>query len=217
VSIFFAGARKPETVAHTIARRSVRTSTERPLPKQPPEAAPAKANGGDAEAPPRFRLISFEHLQPSTAPAYLIKGLFPRSGLVVVWCPPKCGKSFWTMDAMLHVSLGWRYRGHNTVKGPVVYRAFEGADGYGKRAASTFPENPIGNGMGSAFRRGRGRRPRRGSGQQRAVHEFVQILLLQRPLQNPVPNGLGVIGRNHAVVRPQREDERIGVGDLPAA
>jgi hypothetical protein len=83
---------------------------------------------------PRFKLIPFEQLHPSPEPAYLIKGLLPRVGLAVVWGPPKCGKSFWTIDAMLHVALGWPYRGRKVIQGAVVYCAFEGQDGYGKRA-----------------------------------------------------------------------------------
>jgi hypothetical protein len=83
---------------------------------------------------PRFRLIPFEKLHPSPEPACLIKGLLPRVGLVVAWGPPKCGKSFWMTDAMLHVALGWPYRGRKVVQGPVVYCAFEGQEGYGKRA-----------------------------------------------------------------------------------
>src|SRR5262249_27648111 len=83
---------------------------------------------------PRFRLIPFDRLKPSPDPAYLIKGLIPRTGLVVVWGPPKCGKSFWATDAVLHVALGWPYRGRKVTQGPVVYCAFEGQDGYGKRA-----------------------------------------------------------------------------------
>jgi hypothetical protein len=83
---------------------------------------------------PRFKLVPFDQLRPSPEPAYLIKGLIPRVGLVVVWGPPKCGKSFWTTDAMLHVALGWEYRGRKVMQGPVVYCALEGQDGYGKRA-----------------------------------------------------------------------------------
>jgi hypothetical protein len=98
-------------------------------------AKPHKSNGKDTQAP-RFRLIPFEQLQPSPDPAHLIKGLFPRVGLVVVWGPPKCGKSFWTSDAMMYVALGWQYRGRKVAQGPAVYCAFEGQDGYGKRAAA---------------------------------------------------------------------------------
>jgi hypothetical protein len=94
---------------------------------------------------PKFKLVPFEQLKPGTEPAYLIKGLVPRVGLTVVWGPPKCGKSFWTTDAMLHVALGWEYRGRKVIAGPVVYCAFEGAEGYGKRAEAfrltRLPEN----------------------------------------------------------------------------
>jgi hypothetical protein len=40
---------------------------------------------------------------------------FPRVGLIVVWGPPKCGKSFWVTDAMLHVALGWPYHLRNRI------------------------------------------------------------------------------------------------------
>jgi AAA domain len=83
---------------------------------------------------PRFTLIPFDKLQPSAEPDYLIKGLFPRVGLVVVWGPPKCGKSFWVTTTMLYTALGWEYRGHRVTQGEVVYCAFEGQEGYGKRA-----------------------------------------------------------------------------------
>jgi hypothetical protein len=88
----------------------------------------------DKQPAQRFQLIPFGDLKPSSEPAYLIKGLFPRVGLVVVWGPPKRGKSFWVTTTMLYVALGWEYRGHKVFQGAVVYCAFEGQDGYGKRA-----------------------------------------------------------------------------------
>src|SRR5262245_32183999 len=60
----------------------------------------------------RFRLIPFRELRPGTASNYLIKGVIPKTGIVLIWGPPKCGKSFWTFDMMMHVPLGWQYRGH---------------------------------------------------------------------------------------------------------
>jgi RecA-family ATPase len=82
----------------------------------------------------QFPLIAFDDLRPSPEPAYLIRGIFPRTGLAVVWGAPKCGKSFVVTDAVLHLALGWRYRGRRVVQGPIVYCAFEGAEGFGKRA-----------------------------------------------------------------------------------
>jgi hypothetical protein len=86
------------------------------------------------EQTPRFELLPFDRLQPSTERAYLIKGLIPRVGLTVLWGPPKSAKSFWAFDAMMHVALGWDYRGRCVHQGAVVYLACEGASGYSNRA-----------------------------------------------------------------------------------
>ena len=40
------------------------------------------------------------------------------------------------MDLLLHVAFNWVYRGIRVTVGPVVYCAFEGASGFGKRAAA---------------------------------------------------------------------------------
>ncbi|MCX7314403.1 MAG: AAA family ATPase [Alphaproteobacteria bacterium] len=96
-------------------------------------STPASGSFSPPAAADRFRLIPFGQLLSSTSPEALIAGLIPRVGLTVVWGPYKCGKSFWLMDALLHVSLGWDYRGRKVFPGPVVYCAFEGAEGYKKR------------------------------------------------------------------------------------
>jgi hypothetical protein len=92
----------------------------------------AEALAGQIE--PRFKLRRFDELKIGTERTYLVKGLIPRTGLVVVWGPPKCGKSFWTFDLVLHVALGREYRGRRVQRGPVVYCAFEGGGGYPARA-----------------------------------------------------------------------------------
>jgi len=83
---------------------------------------------------PRFKLRRFDELKIGTERTYLVKGLIPRTGLVVAWGPPKCGKSFWTFDLAMHIALGREYRGRRVQRGPVVYCAFEGASGYSARA-----------------------------------------------------------------------------------
>jgi hypothetical protein len=107
---------------------------EPPTPISPDDYGHTDPAGKVVEIESRFRLIPFDKLSPSTQPAYLVKGLLPRAGLVVVWGPPKCGKSFWVTDVMLHVALGWIYRGRKVHRGPVVYCALEGAEGHGRRA-----------------------------------------------------------------------------------
>ena len=90
-----------------------------------------------------FKLIPFADLKLSTRPDYLVKGLIPRVGLVVVWGPPKCGKSFWTFDLVMHIALGWEYRGRRVHRGPVVYCAFEGAAGFNNRAEAFRREHNV--------------------------------------------------------------------------
>lgn len=96
-----------------------------------PEPKPEKGNG-KANAL-RFQLRPFEAIKLSTEPNYRIKGILPRGGLVVVWGPPKCGKSFWTFDLVMHVALGWKYRGRKVQQGTVVYLALEGGAGFARR------------------------------------------------------------------------------------
>ncbi|MCS3449545.1 hypothetical protein M2222_001634 [Bradyrhizobium elkanii] len=77
----------------------------------------------------RVHLVPFEEIQLSTHRRDLVKGLIPRVGLSVIWGKPKCGKSFWLFDCLMHVALGWEYRGRRVHQGPVVYCAFEGQSG----------------------------------------------------------------------------------------
>jgi hypothetical protein len=102
--------------------------------KQP---KPSQSNGaGNAPRGPRFKLVSFNDLTVGSHAVYLVKGIIPKAGLVVVWGPPKCGKSYWIFTVMLHVALGREYRGRRVQQGMVVYLALEGQDGFGARAAA---------------------------------------------------------------------------------
>jgi hypothetical protein len=82
----------------------------------------------------RYRLVHFDDLRPGTRSPYLVEDIIPRDGLVAVWGPPKSGKSFWTFDLVMHIALGWPYRGQRVEQGPVAYLAFEGAEGFNRRA-----------------------------------------------------------------------------------
>jgi hypothetical protein len=91
-----------------------------------------RATGGAANTP-RFHLIAFRDILLNTAPAYLVKGIIPLGGLIVVWGAPKCGKSFWVFDLAMHVALGREYRGRRVQQGAVVYLALEGGRGFRNR------------------------------------------------------------------------------------
>jgi RecA-family ATPase len=92
--------------------------------------------GDDDDQPQsRIRLVPFDDIKLRSERRYLIKGLIPRTGLVVVWGPPKSGKSFKIFDMLLHVALNRRYRGRRVHSGPVVYCSFEGQTGFEARCA----------------------------------------------------------------------------------
>jgi RecA-family ATPase len=102
--------------------------------KKGPAALRSVIDGGDRTSP-RFTLTPFSGITLDTTRInYLIKGLLPRTGLVVIWGPPKCGKSFWALDLAMHVALGSPYRGRRTRQGAVIYLALEGAEGFKARA-----------------------------------------------------------------------------------
>jgi hypothetical protein len=84
--------------------------------------------------PERFPLVKFNEIKAADGASYLVKGLIPGHGFVVIWGPPKCGKSFLAFDLMMHVALGWHYRDRRVKAGPVVYCALEGAEGFRARA-----------------------------------------------------------------------------------
>jgi hypothetical protein len=100
------------------------------VPREINDARAASAPEAGGANTRRFRLVAFNDIKPDEGAHYLIKEFFPRSGVVVVWGPPKCGKSFWIFDLLMHVALGWEYRGHRIMPGAVVYCALEGAQGF---------------------------------------------------------------------------------------
>jgi hypothetical protein len=81
----------------------------------------------------RFPLATWDIVTMPTSSNYLVKGILPRTGLAVVWGPPKCGKSFWTFDLVMHVALGREYRGRKVHQGSIVYCALEGGHGFTNR------------------------------------------------------------------------------------
>src|SRR5260370_547257 len=80
-------------------------------------------------AAPKFALVRFRDIKFSKEPNYLVQGLIPREGLIVIWGPPKCGKTFWVFDLMMCIALGSPYRDRNVESGTVVYVACEGERG----------------------------------------------------------------------------------------
>lgn len=84
----------------------------------------------------KIEIISIGDVELDTDPRYLIEDLLPHNSMVVVWGPPKCGKSFWVFNLLLHVALGWQYKSKRVEQGAVVYCAFEGQNGIKRRIAA---------------------------------------------------------------------------------
>jgi hypothetical protein len=80
--------------------------------------------------PRQLRFTQFSKIRLSTKSRYLVKGIVPNVGLVVVWGEPKCGKSFLVFDMTAHIAAGWEYRGRRVKQCPVVYFALEGQEGF---------------------------------------------------------------------------------------
>jgi AAA domain len=84
----------------------------------------------------QFPLVRFNDIELTDMPRCIVEDLIPRESLVVVWGPPKCGKSFCVFDLVMHVALGRQYRGKQVEQGTVVYIAAEGELGVKARAAA---------------------------------------------------------------------------------
>jgi AAA domain len=116
-----------------------RDYTPPPLDDEPPER-------GKLKSKPRFPLIVFDDVLMSTTSFHLVKDLIPREGLVVIWGPPKCGKSFWTLDVFMHIACGWEYRGLRVKSGAIVYCVLEGQKGFTRRIAAFRKKYPASKG-----------------------------------------------------------------------
>lgn len=89
---------------------------------------------GNGHAPKRhFNLLRFDDISLNTQRRDLVRRLIPREGIIVIWGPPKCGKSFLVTDLAFHVALGREYRGRKVSQGSVVYVACEGQFGFDAR------------------------------------------------------------------------------------
>jgi hypothetical protein len=84
----------------------------------------------------RFKLVRFKDIKLDKKPRCIVEDLIPREGLVLVWGPPKCGKTFWVVHLAMCIALGREYQGLRVEQGTVVYIAAEGQFGFGARVAA---------------------------------------------------------------------------------
>jgi hypothetical protein len=101
--------------------------------KSPFPDEPRRRSINGSITPADFNLVRFCDISLDLMPRYLIDGLIPREGLAVIWGPPKCGKTFFAFDLVMHIALGWKYRGRRVQTATVVYVACEGERGLAAR------------------------------------------------------------------------------------
>jgi RecA/RadA recombinase len=81
----------------------------------------------------RPAILHLEDVERLPPPEFLIDGLFPAGGLIVVYGPPKSGKTFLVLSACLHLAANKGWFGHKVRGGCIVYIAGEGVGGLGSR------------------------------------------------------------------------------------
>jgi hypothetical protein len=103
-------------------------------------------DAADASAAPpagRFTLLSVADLYALPEPSWLIDDLLPAGGLVSVIAPYANGKTFWTLDASLHVAANRPLHGRAVAHGAVVYVLGEGRGGLAKRVRAWEQQHDI--------------------------------------------------------------------------
>lgn len=83
--------------------------------------------------PLRFPITRIGDVRPILNGQWLIKHLLPSQGLGVVYGPPASGKTFLTVDAVLHIAAGRDWAGKAVKQVGVLYIAAEGGHGFANR------------------------------------------------------------------------------------
>lgn len=108
------------------------TREERALDSFEPRNDPPQDGARSAKrAPPR--LLTAQDLAKLPPPRFLIRDFLRERGFNVVFGPASVGKSFLVLDWSLCVAMGLPWHGQQTLSGPVVYIAAEGAGGLHQR------------------------------------------------------------------------------------
>ena len=97
------------------------------------EAAAREAGEAIEKAKTKFRIEPALAFAQRPGVSWFVKGVLPRSGLVVMYGQPASGKSFIALDIVAAIARGVTWRGRKVKKGRVVYVAAEGVGGFATR------------------------------------------------------------------------------------
>lgn len=102
-------------------------------------AAPSGNNSAerDGTASSRYKILSASELANATPLQWIIRGLYPATGLVALYGQSGSGKSFLALDMAISIAGGAEeWYGMRVVKRPVTYCVLEGEAGMGKRVSA---------------------------------------------------------------------------------
>jgi len=106
-------------------------------------AAPSVAGAAEFEAmtmpddkPLKFNPIDAHDFANRNPPSWLVKGVLPKAGLIVVYGESGSGKSFLALDLCMAIAQGHPWRSHRAKQGTVLYVAAEGGGGFRNRLAA---------------------------------------------------------------------------------
>jgi hypothetical protein len=102
---------------------------------QSPQAAPVAHNAN------RYKLLGRNEIMALNPLAWLVKGIFPATGLASMFGPTGSGKSFLGFDCAAAVAEGVPWFDFKTNACPVVYAALEGEAGYRLRVEAWEKQN----------------------------------------------------------------------------
>ncbi len=111
-------------------------------PDEFPDEAQAQAAEHQAKVA-RFTPVSFADFTSRPAPTWIVKGLLPKAGMVVLYGASGAGKSFIALDVVAAVARGVPWRGLRVRQGRVVYVAAEGVGGFRNRCVAYAQSNGL--------------------------------------------------------------------------
>jgi hypothetical protein len=132
-----------KTVLQWAADNGVRVGPLAPAdPLEFPDEAAAQEVEQQAKVA-RFTPVSFADFTSRPAPTWIVKGVLPKAGLVVLYGASGAGKSFIALDVVAAVARGVQWRGKRVRQGRVVYVAAEGVGGFRNRCVAYAKANGL--------------------------------------------------------------------------
>lgn len=97
------------------------------------QPSPAPSSDPYLVSPRPLVLLADDELESLPQLEYIVPGMIPAGGFVVLVGAPGCGKTFLVLDIVMSVATGLPWHGRDVVQGPVVYVAGEGVRGLTSR------------------------------------------------------------------------------------